>query len=461
MIFFSFKYFLVKSIVLALVLVSVIGMSSYAASQTKYENKTGFASYLYAEASDATRTEMLDLLDRDDAAIGIFAHSISMGLSVDELLEAAIRNDVDKGGQYYSAAGFLLPLLDFNEKQLFDEYALEDLEESKSAKEVINKFFEERSRLEKRPNWHMGEYHMLVPVAELREIIRSSNNSNKHYWYLVDQNSRKPSLNRPIFIQLYTDIPSIVVNDAERINEVFLTNPKATLPVVFVYNTGYERPMSRMIQPATVTSIISEYYADGLMVTPPPEWDLREYHLMAAMSELEEVFNIPTEEDVAPARWQAIVANIQQKGIDESFLITVIPNGSLGSTDTRSATGLDRGIEILSEGAVINRLDKIAVAKSLGYTELPVSFYYVDSQRVKPFRLGLTGLAYIAVQAGMSPASLSYAGVGMPTSSNASSGGNGGFGSPPPTPVLTPPPALPSPPSLPEKPDCTSPPCFD
>jgi len=453
--FFPSRDLVIKPSSLVLGLFLGLGVSSYSVSQSENEDKTNFASYLYAEASDATRAEMLDLLDRDDPAVGIFAHSISMGLPVEELLEAAVRNDVDKGNQYYSAAGFLLPLLDFNEKQLFGEYALDDLEDQSSASEVIKKFFEERSRLENRPDWHTGEYHILTPVSELKEILDASD-SAKDNWYVVDGDSDKPSPSRPIFIQLYSDTDSVIINDAEKINRVFSTSPQATLPIVFVYNTTYERPVSRMTQPATVKSIISDYYSNGTMVTPPPEWDLREYHLMSTVTELEDVFNIPEEDDIDPDLWNATVADIKQNGIDESFLITIIPGGSLGSTGTRSATGLDRGIEVLGEGAVVNRLDKIAVAKSLGYTELPVSFYYIDNQRVKPFRLGLTRLAQVAVQAGMSPASLGYAGVGTPGAPNVP-GGNGGFGPPPPPPETPRPPPVAPPP--PKPPVCTSPPC--
>ena len=460
--FFPSRDLAIKPSSLVLGVLLGLGVSSYAVSQSQSEDKANFASYLYAEASDATRAEMLDLLDREDPAVGIFAHSVSMGLPIEELLEAAVRNDVDKGSQYYSAAGFLLPLLDFNEKQLFGEYALEDLDDSNSASEAIEKFFEKRSRLETRPDWHTGEYHMLSPVTELKKILDASSSASNN-WYVVDEDSDKPSPSRPVFIQLFSDTDSIIVNDAEKINRVFSTSPEATLPVVFVYNTTYERPVSRMTQPATVKSIISDYYANGTMVTPPPEWDLREYHLMATMAELEDVFNLPEEDDIDPDRWQAIVADIKQNGIDESFLVTLIPGGSIGSTGTRSATGLDRGIEVLGEGAVINRLDKIAAAKTLGFTALPVSFYYIDNQRVKPFRLGLTGLAQVAVQAGMSPASLGYAGVGAPGISSVP-GGNGGFGTPPPVvPIATPPvntpPVRTPPPIIPDAPPCTSPPC--
>ena len=459
--FFPSRELVVKPSSLFLGLFLMLGVSSTVVSQSDDEDKASFASYLYAEASDATRAEMLALLDRDDPAVGIFAHSISMGLPVDELLEAAVRNDVDRSTQYYSAAGFLLPLLNFNERQLFGEYELDDLDDPNSANEVIERFFEDRNRLEERPDWHVGEYHMLVPVAELKQILDASS-TNTDSWYLVDSSSDRPSPNRPVFVQLFSDTETVIMNDAENINRILSTSPQATLPVVFVFNTISERPISRMTQPATVKSVIADFYSDGLMVTPPPEWDLREYHLMATMDELEDVFNLPEEDDIDSDVWQAISADIKQNGIDESFLVTIIPGGDLGSTGTSSARGLDRGIEVLGEGAVVNRLDKIAVAKSLGYTELPVSFYYIDNQRVKPYRLGLSGLAFTAIQAGASPASLGVAGVGTPGAIG-TPGGSGGFGPPPPavptppTPVPTPPTPVPTPPPAPPPPVCTSP----
>lgn len=433
--------------------------------QAQSNNDGSFGTFLYSEASDATRAEMLDLLDREDPTVGIFAHALSMGLPVDELLEAATRNNVDKGQQYYSAAGFMLPLLNFNPKQSFDKYSVEDLENRNSASEVITKFFDDRAKIEFQPDWHTGEYHMLVPVSELKKILDDS--ASAASWYIADNVSTKPSPSRPVFIQLYSDISAVLINDAEKINRVFATRPNATLPVVFAFNTTAERPVSRMTQPSTVKSIIDDYYTNGTMVTPPPEWDLREYHVLASIDQIEEVFTIPNKDDIADDRWQAITRELEKSGLDESFVVTIIPGGNLGSTNSRSSNGLDSGIEVLGEGAVMNRLDRVAVAKSLGFTEFPVSFYYIDNQRVKPFKEGLPGLAYISVQAGMSPASLGFAGVGSPGTTGVP-GGRGGFGNPPttPTPPTVTPPTTPTPtptppvaPPPPSTPVCPSPPC--
>lgn len=423
----------------------------YAQSDSQVE-ETSFGEFLYSEASEATLTELLALLDREDPTIGIFSHALSMGVPIDEMLDAAVRHKKDHGRDYYVSAAFLLPLLDFSARKRFSTYELDDLEDPNSATEVIQRFFDSEETLETTPDWHLGEAHMQVGVAELKDIVSQY---SKDFWYRKDQDSQPADPSRPVFIQLYTDNESAIINDVDRINQLHQQNPDATLPVVFVFNTVLERPVSRMTQPVTVKSVVADYYANNLMVTPTPEWELREFHTLAKVEELYEVFNIPEQDDIEEERWAAAVADVQRNGIKDSFIVTVLPSGSAGGSGGTLGT-LGSGLEVLGDGVVINRVDRIAAAKHLGYTELPVVFYYVDNQRVKPYRLGIRRLGYVAMQAGLSPSQVGFSGAGVP-GDGVPTGGNGGFGPPPPPPPT--PPRPPRPPQPPEPPACPSPPC--
>ncbi len=451
-----------KSAIFAAIVIigSMFTLSGYAqlsGQDQEKEEETAFGNFLYSEASDATRAEMIELLNREDPTIGIFAHSLSMGLPIDETLEAAVRNNSDRGREYYVSAAFLLPLLDSADNIRFTTYDFDDMDKADSAREVLKRFFDDREILSFTPEWHYGESHMQVAVSELKELVKEYDSNN--YWYKEDDLSKNPKPSRPIFIQMFSDNGSVVINDLDRINKA---DDNSTLPVVFVFNDNFERPVSRMTQPVTVKSVIADYNGNNLMVTPTPEWSLREYHTLADIDELYDVFRVPEKDDVDSERWQEIENRIKQDGIRESFIITILPGGgasagaSGSSDDNKSSNGLGSGLEVLGDGAVVNRLDKIAVAKSLGYTELPVVFYYVDNQRVKPYRLGLRHLAYVAVQAGMSPSSVAFTGVGTP---GTTTGGNGGFGPPPPVPPTPTPPRPPVTPEPPEPPRCPSPPC--
>jgi len=389
-------------------------------------------SYIYSEPSDETRAEILDLMNHQEDVSQVFLQGLSLGLPIDELLQASVRNDVDNGKGYLNSANGLLPLVGFSPNEAFGSYSLSDIS-APSATAVIDRFFATDERVSERPDWQVGEYHLMVPVSELKALSNKYNDGN--YWYVSDDASQIASAARPVFIQLYTEHDYAIINDVDKINRLMASNPSAELPVVFVFNDVLERPISQMTQPATVANIVEDYRQYGLMVTPPPEWSLREYHSMVSIQSLEDYFGLPVSQDMPTEKWDALVSTVKNSGVHDSLIVTVLEGGNSSS----------------DKSAVLNRADLVSAAKYLGYTEVPVSYFYIDERRVAPYRGGYRGLSYAGVQAGL-PSNIipTPSGVVPPVA------GNGGINTPR---VPTPPPVVEEPPT--EPPTCASPPCTE
>ncbi len=400
--------------------------SKVASAYTVSSSSEGVGRLFYSEPSDETRAEILSLLNSKTSTKDVFLQGLSMGLPLDGLLEASIRNNQDKGQHYFNTANSLLSTVGYNSITSYPSYSVSDLGGDATASAVIDRFFSKGMKLSGTPDWQVGEYHMMVSASELQSLSNQYNDGN--YWYLTDENTQPASASRPVFIQLYSEHDYAIINDAAKISSLNATNPAAKLPVVFVFNDIRERPVSQMTQPVTLQNVIEDYRQYNLMVTAPPEWSSREYHAKVPVSSLESYFTLPSEQDVPAETWASLTSQISSQGLNESFLISVIDNGE----------------------AILNRADKLAVAKYMGYSEVPVSYYYVDGRRVSPYKKGYRGLQTTAASAGYATGMTSGS-VGVLPSNK----GTGGIGERKVVVVTPPPPPPPPTTTCPSEP-CTS-----
>lgn len=389
-------------------------------SQLDYED-TGFGEFLYNESSPETRIEVADLLDAEKPSAMVFLQAISMGLGIDEVLDAAIKLDTDRRSDFTASAISLLPVVSGSKSYDYGRYDSDSLElrydegpfENKSedeqpyeVAEVVERFFESRDVLAPFPDWYEGQSHFSAAAHELLSLIDGNLGIE---WYRSKSN--KPvSPNRPIFISLYESTKTILVDGEERIEEAFNTNPEAVLPVVFVFNRLVERSIDTLGYDKTVTEVQKAYLENALMVTPAPEWDSGEYHIMADIQELDDIFQLPTEEDFAPEEWKLIVDEAREHNADdEAFLVVVLPAGGLDNNKQAgtnsiqnkllyaSSEGIQSSLKkAFKRGLIINRPERLAALKYLGEVKaVPVAFYYIDRARVKPYKLGMRGLRII------------------------------------------------------------------
>ena len=414
-----------------------------------YED-TEFGELLYNEASVPTRLEILNLLSKDTPSMLVFMHAVSMGLGIDDVLDAAVRYEPNKARDFTESAISLLPLLSESTEYLYSTYELDDIDRDDATKAysvayIAERFFEDRSILVPYADWLDGQSHFEASAVELLELSKTSSDIR---WYR--NKSINTDVNRPIFVSLYEADGQILVDSVDRIKTAVEQNgDRARLPVVIIYNRVNERPIDHLGYPMTLTGVQKAYAENLIMATPAPEWERGEYHIIAQFEEIYEIFDIPEEDDFEPEHWQRLLANAEKyNGTDPAFLVVVLASGEDGdlaesikpytgqqfaaNRDPRDGESLpyksrdDNPIDLkslMAKGLIINRPDMVAALNALGVSQVPVAFYYIDSARTKPFVRG--------------PRVLRAIGEGIESPGNP--GGQGGFGPPPEDPPEDPP----------------------
>ncbi len=390
-------------------------------SDVDYEDSE-FGEIIYNEPSTPTKLEILRLLSKDTPSTTVLMQALSMGLDIEQVLQASVRYEPNKSSELTSSAVSLLPILAESANYLYSGYELEDLEREDDTKpykvkEVVEKFFEQRLVLRPYPDWFEGQYHFLASAAELKELQAPQKDVR---WYRTK--STVDVTKRPIFVSLYEATESVLIDGEERIDEALAKNPEALLPVVFIFNRLNERAIDQLGYPATIRGTQNAYVQKQLMLTPVPEWQLGEYHMYSALEEFYEVFDIPEEEDFEPEAWQRLLDEAEAYSVTNTAFLAVVVGGPKKDGENNTAARLaiteeqliaawdDPRTEsdfpyvqpengspatlknIQAKGLIFNRPDLIAALNALGVTKVPVSFYYLDSSRIKPFLLGKRGL---------------------------------------------------------------------
>lgn len=411
---------------------------------------TEFGDLLYNEASIATRLEVLRLLSKDTPSLLVFLQAISMGLGIDDVVDASIRYEPSKGRDFSQSALSILPIVPSSSEYTFAKYRLDDLDHDDpskpySAQQVVDRFFEDRKVLVPSPDWLNGQFHFRASASELLDLQK---NSPAKKWYV---DGKEPTGDRPVFVSLYQADKSIQIDGDQRIrNAMSKYGPDATVPVVFIFNRVVERSIDDLSYEHTVKGVQKAFREQDIMLTAAPEWEKGDHHFRAELTELYEIFEIPEQDDFEEEHWQRLLAFAKEFRNDgTSLLLVVMPTGEdeertsgafvngqqyALSSDPRSEADLpytpaggsdDPSLRaLIGNGIVLNRPDVVAALNALGATDVPVAFYYISTGRVKPFSLGPRGLGAIIEGAGAPPVNV---------------GGGGGFAPPPD--------------------DCASPPC--
>ena len=425
-----------------LLTVGVSAQQGVYGTDSEYED-TEFGELLYNEASVPTRLEILSLLSKETPSVLVFMHALSMGLGIDDVLDAAVRYQPNKARDLTESAITLLPLLTESTEYLYSTFELEDIDkddrinfdgnevevfdednETYSVRYIAKKFFEDRSVLVPYADWHDGQFHFEASATELFELSKKNSETK---WYR--NRSTNSDSNRPIFVSLYEFDSKVLVDNVSQIEKALAENGNdAKLPIVVVYNRTNERPIDQLGYPLTLRGVQKAYTENILMATPSPEWEKGEHHIIAQFEEIYEIFDIPEEDDFEPEHWQRLLLDAEKyNGTDPAFIVVVLPSASgneLSKINSYSNNQLlaayrdprideslpyvipnnneyndensnenDRDNEesfltIMAKGLVINRPDLIAGLNALGVTEVPIAFYYLDKARTKPFVRG-------------------------------------------------------------------------
>ncbi len=402
----------------------------------EYED-TDFGEFIYNEASIPTRLEVLRLLSKDTPSLMVFMTAISMGLDIENTLQASVKYEPEKGRDFAASAVNLLPILTVAERYLYSGYELEDLERENeedpySVEEVIEKFFDQRLVLRPYPDWHEGQAHFMASAAELKRLQAPQKDVR---WYRA-KTTEDNDTRRPVFVSLYEASSSILIDSEERIEQALMADPNARLPVVFIFNRLNERAVDELEYPPTIKGLQRAYTEKQLMLTPTPEWQLGEYHIYSSIDEFYEIFTIPEEEDFEPEHWQRLLEEAEDYAVTNTAFLLVVVGHPEDDEEKDEADTEEQKTEttklaithnqlyaawddprteseypfatstntppvtlknMVGQGLIFNRPDLIAALKALGVKRAPVVFYYNDSSRVKPYTKGPRALIQAAI----------------------------------------------------------------
>ena len=388
---------------------------------------TEFGEFMYNEASTPTKLEMLRLISKDTPSISVLLHAVSMGVGIESIMQASSSFDPEGTGDMSASALSILPVLQDSKEYRYGGYELQDLERDNEAQpykvqQVIERFFEERLVLRPYPDWFEGQYHFLASAKELDKLQADRKEVR---WYKTK--STEDVEKRPVFVSLYEGSETVLIDGEERIKEALAEDADSVLPVVFIFNRLRERSVDQLDYPKTLRGIQQAYFEKSLMLTPVPEWQLGEYHMMIAISEFYEIFEIPEEDDFEAEAWLKLLNEAEDYAVNNTSFLVVVVSGdreekkeeeadkqilsaTLGLNLNQYAIWDDPRTEadfkyvtpgdgkplslenIMGKGMIFNRPDLLAALNALGVQKVPVSYYYVDSARVKPYVKGFKAL---------------------------------------------------------------------
>ena len=460
---------------------------------------TVFGELMYSEASAPTRLEMLRLLSKETPSYLVFLQAVSMGLGIDEVLQAAVRYQENKGRDFAVSAISILPVLPDSNDHVFGRYQIQDLEEERDnrqdesdrqkpiyIKSVIDRFFADREILVPSPDWYEGQSHFNASAAELLDLLAAQEKGM--HWYFSE--SGIPKSDRPIFISLYQFDKSVIIDGKDRLeNAIAEIGPNATVPVVFIFNRQQERAIGQLQNyPHTLRGLQAAYAEQELMLTPTPEWQNGEYHIKASMKEVYEVFNIPSKQDLDPKEWQQLLEESQEyipseqdyspeqwtKLVEEaktydvqntSFLVTIIDSGDQDHHEQKNDVNANKHLADYSlqlamfddprpEAAFpfvspeASNLSLAAVLRkgiTINRPDLIAALKYLGVEEIPVAVYYVDDARTKAYRLGAKGLRSVLIGAGVPAGNL---GGAGGFGPPPATPPV-------------EPPVCASPPCIN
>ena len=301
------------------------------------------------------------LLNNGYSADAIFLHEVSKGETIYSIVDAASQSDEDREAEFRQLGEHILPGLPRSAcggnsyQPLYEWRSLgySDLNPI-SVSEVARLYFEDGEQMVR----FNDEYsHGLFSLSELKDLSESGG-----FWYEI-----LPVRDHPVpdgvFVSIYANEKQIVVDrNLDRIGAA-QSNGSESLPVVFHYYREDVIPVSRFEEKVSGKEVIDLYRSEGIRVSQVPNWKSGDFHTLTHVSDLEDVFEIPEQEDIDEELWAKIENDLRTNG----FTFPVI--ALLGVSDVDSS--------------LHNSVERVAVAKSLGIEEIPTVFFYKPSEDVK------------------------------------------------------------------------------
>ena len=307
-----------------------------------------------SHADDELFEEVNLLLNQGYIPDAIYFDQITKGNSLYAIVEAAAQSDPHREAEFRYLGEYLvsgtLPksACGANYHQDGDWRAISyDELDDKTIEEVATLYFEDGVRLAR---FQQDYNHGYFQVSELAELIEQS-----PQWYEILPVRNHPNQDA-VFVSIYLETETVSVDgNLGKIAEA-QAQGKTSIPVILHYYPKNILPVGGIDSDHIGMEVIDMFKSDSIRLSPVPNWKNGDFHTMMSTQDLEDLFDIPEQEDIDEDLWQAIESDILANGITFPILIQM----AAGKGDINLYSSRER----------------IAVARSLGETMIPVTFFY-------------------------------------------------------------------------------------
>ena len=235
----------------------------------------------------------------------------------------------------------------------FATYSIDDLPEGNKALEIVNRYFEVPEVIEPVPRWKEGEYHLMMKKDDIYQF------SSQEYWYMPDSPEAISDPRRPKTLQiaLFVGINQVVV-DSQHMKVLSAHYGGGEIPVVFTFNDSNMVPISYFGPNVSLEEVLKANGERGINVAPLPMWELGDHHFHSTVAEMNKYFDIPAVADIPPERRAALEADLTNNGFSKKPVFVSVLGGS--------------------ESMVVDQPQRVAVAASMGMTDIPVNVTIVQ-----------------------------------------------------------------------------------
>jgi hypothetical protein len=290
------------------------------------------------------------LLQYGYSADAIFGHEISKGLNIVSIVDAASLSEPSRETEFRWLADLMLPgypgtacgCNDFKRDRNWNEIAYDSIE-PKTIAQVARMYFENGQHLSR---FSDKEAHGLFPVEELAQLLEESSLT---YRILPVRSHPIPV---GVFVSLYRDNEEIVVDGNLGAVQAAVARGDEFIPVLFHYYWDGIVPIGRFPEELTsgdVSGILGDL---GTTLSPVPNWRAGDYHAWIPIEEVEDLVNIPDQDDIEPELWDKILFDLKTNGF--TFPVLMTPGHGIANYN------------------MYNSVERVAVAKHLGKLRVPV-----------------------------------------------------------------------------------------
>jgi hypothetical protein len=290
------------------------------------------------------------LLEYGYSADAIFGHEISKGLNIVSIVDAASLSEPSRETEFRWLADLMLPgypgtacgCNDFERDRNWNEIAYDSIE-PKTIEQVARMYFDNGQHLSR---FSDTDAHGMFPVEELAQLLSESSVS---YRVLPVRSHPIPV---GVFVSFYKDNEEIVVDGNLGAVQAAVARGDEFMPVLFHYYWDGIVPIGRFPEDLTsgeVSGILGDL---GTTLSPVPNWRAGDYHAWLPIEEVEDLVNIPEQDDIESELWDKILFDLKTNG----FVFPVLMTPGNGIANYK----------------LYNSVERVAVAKHLGKLRVPV-----------------------------------------------------------------------------------------